>query len=53
MGDDLGIIHMYNFEKNWHHCEFKNYGYDRVEGQYYNKKIQDTMLHCHKGDVAN
>lgn len=31
VGDDLGIIHMYNFEKEWHHCQFKNYGYDRVE----------------------
>jgi hypothetical protein len=23
IGDDLGICHMYNFEKNWHSCEFK------------------------------
>lgn len=57
VGDDLGIIHMYNFKKVWHHCEFKNYGYDRfadkVDKAYYNKKVQAPMLVCHKDDIAN
>ena len=52
VGDDLGIIHKYDFEKFWHHCEFKNYGYDRVDDHYYNKYVQKPMLDCHIPEIS-
>ena len=52
VGDDLGIIHKYDFDKFWHHCEFKNYGYDRVDDHYYNKYVQKPMLDCHIPEIS-
>ena len=52
VGDDLGIIHKYDFEKFWHHCEFKAYGFDRVDESFYNKNVQKPMLDCHTAEIS-
>ena len=48
----MGIIHKYDFEKFWHHCEFKAYGYDRVDEHFYNKNVQKPMLDCHTAEIS-